>query len=222
MSLATINAPFERTGRGQLYLAAYPSADPGATTSLVDEVEGFFGIFYTDGLERKTLKAGVKPWANIDSNGLKVKVKQNVVEYNPNAGSKHPVAIEDTAVSAEITFADVDPAHLADAMSLSAAELLAQAAAVGKAGRAVAILGGQTNLNKYVAMYRMPSILTPGEYDHYLFPRITFNVDAEFDLSKAKVLTCKLMMAAQPDLYIINADGFGEMAFADIANAPAT
>src|SRR5690348_13306293 len=128
MGLTTINASFERTGRGQLYLAAYPTADPGATTSLADEVKGFFGIFYTDGDERKTLKAGVKPWANIDANGLKTKVKQNVVDYDPNSGPKHAVAIADTAITGEVTFADVDPAHLADAMSLATEELLAQAA----------------------------------------------------------------------------------------------
>lgn len=217
MALTSINRPFERAGRGDLFLAAYPSADVG--TTFANRVDGFFAIFYTDGAGRKTLKGGVNPWCNMEASGINVKAKQNTIEYDPNNAPKHPVGIQDSTISAEFMFADVDPAHLADAFNLTTAELIAMAAVIGKAGRSTAVIGGQSILNKLVAMYRMPSILVPGEYDHYLIPRVVIAPDTEIKLSKKEVVTCKLVLSALPDVYLLNADGFPEVMIADIANA---
>jgi len=220
MALTTINAGFEKTGKGNLYLAAAPTTDPGGSTTILATITGYYAKFYADGTTRKTLTGGVLPWANLDSSGLNVKIKQNTVEVDPNNGSKHPIGIIDTEMSGEITFLDCDPAHLADAFSCTAAELQAFAAASGKAGRKTVLLGGQSILLKYTALYRMPSLIT-GEYDHWLFPRIVISPDIDLKLSKKDAISCKLRFTAQPDIYALNADGFGEMAFADVADAVA-
>lgn len=218
MALTSINRSFERAGRGELFLAAYPTSDPGANFN--GRIDGYFGKFYTDGQGRKTLTGGVNPWCNMSADGFTVKAKQNLVEYDPNNASKHPVGIQDTEISAEFMFADVDPQHLADAFSLTTAELVALAAATGKAGRKTAAIGGQSILTKLTAMYRMPSALVAGEYDHYLIPRCIISPDTEIKLSKKDVVTCKLELSALPDVYLLNTDGFGELLLADIADAP--
>lgn len=221
MSLTSINRSFERGGRGQLFLKAYPAANPGATSSLTDVVKGFFGLFYADGDARKTLSGGVNPYCNLDASGLSVKFKQETIDVDPNNGPKHAIAIKETSCEAEINFYDVDPAHLADAFNLKAEELLTIAASVGKAGKVTALIGGQSVLNRLVALYRMPSPDFPGEYDHYLFPRVVIAPDTDIKLSKKDAIALKLKLSCQPDLYLINSDGFSEIAMADISNAAA-
>ncbi len=218
MALTSINRSFERSGRGDLFIVAYPTADPG--TDIPTRITGYFANFYTDGAACKALKAGMNPWANLSAEGLKVKCKQNPVEFDPNNGPKHPVGIQDTDIGAEFAFADVDPAHLADAFSTTPEELIAQAAATAKAGRSRVVLGGQSQFNKYLVMYRMPSVLVPGEFDHYLFLRTIFVVETDFDLNKKSPMVCKLKLQCLPDAYLMNAAGFPELAVADIANAP--
>lgn len=220
MALASINRNIERTGRGEFYLAPYPTADPG--TDAASRLTAFFALFYADGAACKTLKAGVTPWANLTSDGLKVKVKQNVVEVDPNNGPKHTIGVQDTDMSGEMGFIDVDPAHLADAFGCSVDELIAQAAATGKAGRSRVLLGGQTNLVKYVGLYRMPSALVPGEFDNYLFLRILFTVDTEFDFNKKSAVNCKMKFEALPDCYLVNANGLPEQAVYDMATEAAS
>lgn len=219
MALTSVNRNFERTGRGEFYLAPYPAIDPGV--DMTARLTAFMALFFADGVACKALKAGVNPWANLTSDGIKVKVKQNRVESDPNQGPKHPIGVQDTEIDGEIGFLDVDPAHLADAFSCSVEELIAQAAAAGKAGRSRVLLGGQVNLTKYVGLYRMPSVLIPGEFDNFLFFRILFNVESDFDLNKKTAVSCKLKFSALPDCYVVNLAGIPEQAMYDIATAAA-
>ena len=195
-----------------------PSAAPG----FADYIEGFFQEYYTDPKARKVLRSDAQgiPWGNLDANGLSVKIKQNPVEFDANNAPKVPIGIQDTSVTAEITFADVDPNHLADVLSATLNQKVTIAPSVGKAGRMSVSIGGSNILNNYTGMYRMASVLYPGEFDHYLFLRPVIIVDTDLKLSKKDTVTCKIKLTCQPDKWIYNLDsGTPELAVAEIANA---
>ena len=216
MALTSVNGSLERTGKGQLYLVSAPVADPGASIAL--RITGYFNLFYAAGTMKGT--PTVSPWCNMDASGLSIKAKQNTVEYDPNDGSKHPVGIIDCDMSGEFTFADVDPAHLADAFSCTTEEIITIAASTGKGARSQALLGGQSVFNKLTAMYRMPSGLgIAGEYDHFLFPRVIISPDADLKLSKKDMVTVKLKFTALNDIWLKNNAGFGEQCIADLTTA---
>lgn len=195
---------------------------PTATPTFADYIEGFFQQFYMDPKARKLLRSDPNgtPWGNIDANGISVKIKQNTVDYDANNAPKVPVGIQDTGVTAEITFADVDPAHLADALSATLNQKVTIAPSTAKAGRMSVSIGGSNVLNNYTAMYRMPSVLFPGEFDHFLFLRPVIVVDTDLKLSKKETVTCKLKLTCLPDKWVNNLDtGTPELAVAETANA---
>ena len=195
---------------------------PATSPAYADYIEGFFQEFYGDPKQRRVLRpdANGQPWGNIDANGLACKIKQNPVEYDANNAPKVPVGIADTAISAEITFADVDPNHLADVLSATLNQKVTIAPSIGKAGRMSVSIGGSNVLINYTAMYRSPSVLFPGEFDHYLYLRPVIVVDTDLKLSKKDTVTCKIKLTCLPDKWLINPDtGTPELAVAEIANA---
>jgi hypothetical protein len=218
MALTSKNVNYERHGRGRLFLVARPTADPGSDH--VTRVHGYKALVYAAGDTGVALKNGVLEYANLTAEGFSIKSKQNVVEVDPNNGSKHPIGITDTEIDLEFEFLDVDPAHVADMFSLTAAELVAVAAASGKAGRKFALVGGQSILNQVVACYQLPSLIA-GQFDNYLFPRVVLYGDADIKLSKGNAISMKVKGKAIPDTYLVNADGFGECMVVDVADAAA-
>lgn len=195
---------------------------PAVAPAYADYIEGFFQEYYADPKARKTLRgdANGQPWGNIDANGLSCKVKQNAVEYDANNAPKVPVGIQDTSITAEITFADVDPLHLADVLSATLNQKVTIAPSTGKAGRMSVSIGGSNVLTNYTAMYRMPSVLFPGEFDHWLYLRPVIVVDTDLKLSKKETVTCKVKLTCLPDKWLINPDtGTPELAVAEFANA---
>ena len=195
---------------------------PAVAPAYADYIEGFFQEFYGDPKQRRVLRVDSygQPWGNIDANGLSCKVKQNGVEYDANNAPKVPIGVADTAVTAEITFADVDPNHLADVLSATLNQKVTIAPSTGKAGRMSVSIGGSNVLLNYTAMYRMPSVLFPGEFDHFLYLRPVIVVDTDLKLSKKDTVTCKIKITCLPDKWLINPDtGTPELAVAEIANA---
>ena len=224
MTLSTVNRSFERTGGGELFLAALPAASVFTAASSLDSFASlYYELFYEDGDSRKTLATGKKPFAALTSDGIKTKLKNNLVEVDPNSGPKHAVGIQDTSITGEITVIDITPQKLAELANCSVDELIATAAGSGKAGRSTVTIGGQSQLVYYTAMYRMPSKLVPGEFDHILFPKIAFSLDADLDLTKGKVLVVKAKFDALQEPYgMVNASGIPEQMLYDIATAVAT
>jgi hypothetical protein len=220
MGLTTINGNFERHGRGDLFLAPYPAADPG-TGTLASTVDGYYGLFYQDPVAKKVLKAGVKPWCNLDGDGIEFTVKEESIESNPNRGLKHKIPVGIDEAGLKLTFLDVDAPHLVDALGLPASQLIAVAAAAGKAGRKIAVMGGSRSTAKYVAMYRMASAMVDGEFDHYLFPRVMSIADATIKLGKKEQVKFGMTLTILDDLYALAADGTGVIGWADTADAPA-
>jgi hypothetical protein len=220
MALTTINGNFERHGRGELFLVPCPTADPG-TGTLASTVDGYYGLFYEDPAAKKALKAGIKPWCNLTSDGIEFTCKEASVTSDPNNGVKHDIPVGIDEASLKLSFQDVDAPHLADGLGLPASQIIAVAAAAGKAGRKIAVLGGARSPVRYVAMYRMVSAQVPGEFDHYLFPRVSPKADGSIKLSKKELVKMDLTLQIQDDLYAKTEDGTGAIGFVDTSDAPA-
>lgn len=219
VAIPTINSSFKRVGKGDIFLAAHPAVDPG-TATLASTVDGYYGLFYTDAAAKKALKGGVKVLCETTIAGLDVKIKPSIVEFEPNNGPKQKLVTGIEEASAEFSFYDADPAHLAHVFGLDATQLLAVAAAAGKAGRKIAAISPTTATGRFVLMFRMPSVQVPGEFDHVLLPNIRLMPDLELKLSQKDKVEVKVQVSVLADDFAIGADGSGVVAIIDAADAP--
>ena len=194
MAISTINIDAIQTSPGRLFIAAAPSsAITGATLPL--KIDTLFALFYTDGTARKVLTVNT-PWAAIDSNGLKAKLKQEAVNFDGNDGPPYPVGYQHLSADAEVTVADLTAEKLSEILSGTANALLTFAAATGKAGRKTVALGGEAYPTLYTVMYEYPSKKFAGEFDHILIPFAVFEVDTDYELSKKSLRQGKIKMSA--------------------------
>ena len=223
MALTSINRLFERPGRVEVFLALAPTVDPLASPTGVAATDNplrlieVYKLFYADGTARKALKAGVKPYANIDADGVSSKVKANPVEVDPNSGSKHTIGYSDFETSIEFPILDLDVAHWSDILGARAEDLVSTAAATGVAGRSTVLFGAQKVPTKVVALLRMPSVLVPGEYDNKLFFRAAMTVDAEEKFQKKNATNAKITLSCQNDVFMVDSDGTGHIGAIDNA-----
>ena len=164
-----------------------------------DYIEGFLQRFYTDPTTCKVLDPLLAPWAMLTADGFKPKFKQEIVDVDPNDGPKFNLAAQDLLISADFTFFDINADHWADALSTPAGNMVSISAATGKAGRTRMGVGAERILNKYSALFRMPSPKYIGEFDHLIIPRCTVNVDADPQFAKNKEITVKLGLSAQAE-----------------------
>jgi len=224
MALSSVNRSFEKIGRGEFYLAAQPASTVfSACVTQTDYIKKYMELFYTTGTgdTLKVLAAGTKVYAALTAEGIKVKLKANTIEVDPNSGPKHVIGIQDTEVTFELGIIDLTPQKLAELAGCSAEELITQAAATGKAARSQVLIGGQSILTSYVGLYRMPSTLVPGEFDHILMPKLQWTLETDLDLNKKSPLTAKVKGTALQEPYgLVNAAGFPEQIIYDIAMAP--
>ena len=218
MALATYNGNFQKVGTGQLYLAAAPAADPGSGT-LASTIDGYYGMFYQDAAAKKIIKAGVYPYCNLTADGLSQKVKPSTVEFDYNNGPKTKMLAGIDEATVEFAFYDVDAGHLKDVFGLATSDVIAVAAAAGKAGRKIAAIGANANYNNVVALFRMPSVLVPGEFDHFLWPLASFIPEIDVKLSKKDAYNVKVTLGLRPSPYAVNAAGNGIICVADTADA---
>lgn len=221
MAIATINQNFEIPGYAQVFLVAYPVS--GYTGASQDEkIEAAYELFYTDGTIRKGVTK-VSEFANLNENGLGCKFKALTVETNPNGGSKHPIAFQNFEAELEGTFYDVDVNHLKDIFSAGSGAVKTTTAATGTAGRSTLLVGGQKRLTKYAMLVRLQSGNgVAGEFDHYLFPRIVFDVDSDFKFTKKDALEMKFKATALYDNTFIDPDTQAPvLCFIDTVTAPA-
>lgn len=177
---------------------------PSASPAYADYQEGFMQRFYSDPADAQTLNPLLSAWAYLTADGFKPKFKQNLIEVDPADGPKFALAAQDTMLEAEFSFMDVDVDHLIDAFSSVGANLTTIAASTGKAGRKRLGIGAERALTIYTAMYRMPSVLYPGEFDHLIIPRCTIGADFDLELSKGKVVTGKVKLTAQAEPSLVS------------------
>jgi len=217
--VAIMNQDFEIPGYCEVYLAAYPTGGyTGATLDL--KIKNAYELFYTDGEARNSIKL-TGQWANLDANGMSIKLKAGVVETDPQGGSKHPIAFQNLDADLEGIFYDCDVQHMADILSATSGEIITTASGVGKAGRKTLLVGSQKLLKKYAVMVRTVSLIE-GEYDHWLFPRVVFSVDTDFKFSKKDPQACKFKITGLYDQTFLSPDNNSAvMAFKDVADTAA-
>lgn len=194
MALATFNKNAIQAQGGTVYIVASPATVVGSTTAAI--VKELFALFYSDGDYRTTLTASA--WTTINNTGFKAKITQKPIKINPNNSAEYVMGYEDIGMEAEIEFHDVNVDHMKDLMSASAAEVLALTASTYQAGRSTLLGGGQRYPTAYALLYRYPSKAYPGEYNHVLIPRCTFDMDgSDREYSKSKASTLKVKITAE-------------------------
>lgn len=223
MSLTSQNSNFQRVGSGQLYLAAAPSSNPGGVTPTLAEVaDGYYGLFFDIPANKKVLKTAMLPYCNLTADGLAQKVTPATVEFDYNNGPKTKMLAGIDEASVEFSFYDGDTEHLKDVFGLAAGDLISVTAAAGKAGRKIACIGANANYNNVVALFRMQSVLVPGEYDHFLWPLANIVPEIDVKLSKKDAYQIKVTLSLRPSPYALNAAGNGVICFSDTADAAAS
>jgi hypothetical protein len=193
MPISTIDASYIQAAPGQLFLVAAPATVTGA--DLATKIATLYGLFYTDAAARKVLTVQT-PWAAITSDGLKAKLKQIPVEFEPNDGPKYTIGFQHLEATAEVTVADLSAEKLAEVLSVTANAIISAVAASGKAARKTIAVGGEANPILYTGLYRYPSRKVAGEFDHILIPFLTWEVDTDYEMSKKAVRQAKLMLRA--------------------------
>jgi len=225
MALATINSTFEQAGKSQFYLVAYPTG--GYTgANLAAKITNLYTQFYTDGTARYAPTAS--QYLNALSDGFNFKLKMNTIEVDLNNESKRPSFIQDFSGTVEATFQDVDVNHLKDILSAASGDVISTAAATGIAGRDTLTMGNQILLTKYALMVRTPSgnsITRTGgsgyEFDHFIFPKVVVDMDADFKLSKKEVVSAKVKFTTLYDQTLVDLAGNAIMGFKDTVKAVA-
>ncbi|MBS1771162.1 MAG: hypothetical protein JSS77_16045 [Acidobacteria bacterium] len=202
MTLSVQNNTLIQTAPGRVFLSLALASFVGSTfTAKVDEL---FGLFYTDPTSRKLLIGS--PWAAIDSTGIKSKLKQEAVNFDPNDGPPFPVGYQHLSADAEIMVADLSAIKLQEMLSGTAGALQTKVAATGIAGRNTYAAGGEAYPTLYSVLYQYPSKKFPGENEHVLIPFATFQVDTDYELSKKALRQGKMKLVAQSRPDFVNPD----------------
>ncbi len=194
MAISTVDAAYIQAAPGQLFLAAAPTTVPGA--DLAAQIEVFYTLFYAAPITARWVLSSSNPWASLGADGLKAKLKQVPIEYEPNDGPKYTIGYQHLEATAEVTIADLSVEKLAETMSAAALAIVTTAAGASIAARKTIALGGESVPTLYTAMYRYPSKKVANEFDHVLIPFCTFEVDTDYELSKKAVRAAKLILKA--------------------------
>jgi hypothetical protein len=219
MTLALANKNWKNSAIGDFFLFPYPAVDPGISNAA--RLVAFMAMICADGTARRDLKAGVTPYGTMDEEGANFKVKNQTQEFTYNDGSpkeKTYTGVEEATVDFQIY--EADPGHWADVWGCQPADLIAIAASTGKAARQAVLLGTPNNNTKYVAIFRSRSSLVPGEFDYYLWPRVSFGGDPDIKLSRKNKLQLKITMNVLGCLYLKATDGSPVFGVPEIATAP--
>lgn len=194
MAISSVDASYIQAAPGQLYLAAAPTSVPGA--DLAAQIEVFYTLFYAAPITARWVLNSINPWASLNADGFKAKLKQVPIEYDPNDGPKYTIGYQHLEATAEVTISDLSVDKLAEAMSAAALAMVTTAPGTAIAGRKTIGLGGESVPTLYTAMYRYPSKKVANEFDHVLIPFCTFEVDTDYELSKKAVRAAKLTLKA--------------------------
>lgn len=203
MALSSINKLAIQASPGQLYIVAAPASFVGST--LTAKLKELFDLFYSDGDSRKTLIA-TSPWGALNADGLKGKLKQEPVKYDPIDGPPTTVSFQHLEASAEAMIHDLTAEKLQDILSGTTNAQVAIASGVGKAARKTNAHGGEAYPTVYSFLYRYPSRQFAGEYDHVLIPFGVIEVDGEYELSKKGLRAMKVKITAESSANLVNPD----------------
>ncbi len=192
---ATFNRQAIQAAGGQVYVAAVPPTVTGTTTAAI--VKELFGKFFEDGDIRGALLSTQKPWTIPTSNGFKTKVDSKNIETTLCTGDKITLGRESLGFEAELTVPDMDPKHLADLLSASAAHILTLAKSATQDGRETFLGGGQRAVVNLMVLYRFPGKL-PGTFRHVLLLNAAPSVDGDIEHNYNKPREAKAKFMCEP------------------------
>lgn len=205
MTLSTYNPKKIRPFPGDVFLAPYPAANPGATSAPTDVLKGFFGLFYADGQKKADLATGVSPWCILKSDGLVLDPKYKVLTVDTNQPIPQIQAgFYPDAVELDLTVTDPSRDKLLEVLSGLTGQKIDTAAAVGQQGQAGLMLGAQTYFTPYTLMFRSPSPLGAG-FEHLLLPKLKWDPSSiKLELSKTKLWELKIKGKPEGDDYLLD------------------
>ena len=206
MTLSQFDPDKIRVRSGEVYIAAYPAANPGTDSVPLNVLKGFFGLFYEDGSKKRVLKENTARWATIDSKGFVLENKFKNVDFDPARGLKVNAGKYLEECTCGCNIGEVTTPKFQELLSATTNEVIAIAKGVGQAGKSGVLMGTQPYNNRYVLMYRWPAPGFPGEFDHVLIPRCIFEVDSKLEFLKTKAQDLIIKVAAEDDLYLISPD----------------
>lgn len=205
---ATFNSKAIQASAGFFYLALVPATVAGLTANAI--VKELLEVFLEDGDKRDLLKAGIKPWARLEAAGFKAKVEQKPVKVKPDNGPEFILSNEEIAWSAELPVLDCDVDKLKDILSAVSSQVLTTAKSTTQAGRTTILAGGQTNVNRYMGLYRFESRQVPGEFRHVLVLSCTLNTNGDTEYASSKARQLKVTVTAEAsDLLLDPSTGRG-------------
>jgi hypothetical protein len=208
MALSTYNPAKIRPFPGDVFLFAHPVANPGSDTTPINVVKGYFGLMYLDGQKKAALLNGtIKPWGILKSDGLSVDPKYKVLEVDTNQPIPHIQAgFFPESVEVDLTIADPSRDKLLEILSGLAGHKLDTVSGTGQPGQAGLMMGAQTYFTPYTLIFRSPSPLGGGTYDHFLVPKGVFDPGAiKLEFSKTKLWELKLKLKPQGDDWLQDA-----------------
>lgn len=206
MALATKNAIYEMFGGAiKLMFAAYPTTSPGSASSDAC-LKGYIGLFYADG--EICASPTTSEWANLTSEGVTVKLKQDTVKVDPNASGEHVIGLHAPSVEFELEIIDGDADHLKDIAAALTGDVVSVAASTTHAARTRTMVGGAKSPVYRTLCISQKSAIT-GEYDNFLIPRALLYLDSEIKLNKKNAYTLKVKGSGNPDVWLKDADGNG-------------
>lgn len=207
MALSTYNPAKIRPFPGDVFLFAHPTANPGTDTTPVNVIKGYFGLMYVDGQKKAALTAGIKPWGILKSDGLAIDPKYKILEVDTNQPIPQIQAgFYPEAVEIDLTICDPSRDKLLEVLSALAGHKIDTAAALGQAGQAGLMLGAQIYFTPYTFIFRSPSPLGGGNFDHFLVPKGVFDPAAiKIEFSKTKLWELKMKLKPQGDDFLLDA-----------------
>jgi len=191
----------------QVYLFPYP-AGGYAGANIAAKIAALYVLGgYTDGT-KKTPMTG-SPWGSPDANGAQLKVKGNAIESDKMTG-KRTIGLGSFEASVDMTFCDIDQAHVRDVCSVTTGEELTIALGVGQYGYKQSLIGSQRNIRTFgmIIRYLSPTVTsgTVVAYDHVLLPKVVIVPDFDLKFSRKDPTTAKIKITAMADGSLLSPD----------------
>ena len=199
---------------GQAFILPYPDTIPPDISTPEAILNTYFGLFYQNAGERRTLAVGLHPWAYIGAKGLVLDPKYKPVNFPLCVGLAVNAGKFLESLDGEMEIGDVSVEKFAEILSATTGEITTlstsstQYASVTTDGL---LLGSQPYNRRFVLMYRWPSINpdgipVPGEWDHILLPRVYFDCSPKLEFNQSKAQSYNVKVCAENDLYLTSPD----------------
>ena len=162
-------------------------------------------------------------YSDIDATGIEVKMKQNMIEYDPNMGVKYKLGNAPSEASITWNYKDADANKIIDAFSAITGDTVTTVAAANIAGRKTVLLGRQSTPLYVAILIRYPSeIMSAGgtpEFRNIYIPFASITPDWTIKIDKKSGAVCKVVANAICDMSLQGTQAMPPIAMADDVTA---